>query len=82
MSEMLQNNIIEPSASPWASNVVLVRKAKRQMRFCVDYRQFNLQTYKDSYPHGPSRPFKEWFHLSTEGSGLFHQIPDLRPNPR
>ena len=48
VSKMLQNDIIEPVASPWASNVVLVRKANGQQRFCVDYRQLNLQTYKDS----------------------------------
>ena len=50
VSEMLQNDVIEPATSPWASNLVLVRNAKRQLKFCVDYRQLNLQTYKDSYP--------------------------------
>ena len=50
VSEMLQNDVIEPAASPWASNVVLVHKANGQLRFCVDYRQLNCQTYKDSYP--------------------------------
>ena len=47
---MLQNDIIEPAASPWTSNVVLVGNANWQLRFCLDYRQLNLQTYKDSYP--------------------------------
>ena len=46
---MLQNDIIEPAASRWTSNVVLGRKANGQLRFCVDYRQLKLQTYKDSY---------------------------------
>ena len=27
VTEMLQNDVIEPAVSPWASNVVLVRKA-------------------------------------------------------
>ena len=48
--EMLRNDVIEPAASLWASNVVLARKANGQLRFCVDYRELNLQTYKDSYP--------------------------------
>ena len=50
VTEMLRNDVIEPAVSPWASNVVLVRKANGQLRFCVDYRQLNLHTYKDSYP--------------------------------
>ena len=44
VSEILQNDIIEPAASPWASNVLLVRKANGQLRFFVDYRQLKLQT--------------------------------------
>ena len=47
---MLRNDVIEPAIFPWASNVVLVRKTNGQLRFCVDYRQLNLHTYKDSYP--------------------------------
>ena len=50
VSDMLNHNIIEPAASPWASNVVLVRKSNCQLRFCVDYRSLNSVTYKDSYP--------------------------------
>ena len=38
VSEMLRNDVIEPAASPWTSNVVLVRKANGQLRLCVDYR--------------------------------------------
>lgn len=50
VEEMLANDIIEPTASPWASNIVLIRKKTGDMRFCVDYRRLNDVTRKDSYP--------------------------------
>ena len=47
---MKAHGIIEPAASPWASNVVLVRKKDNSLRFCIDYRQLNSVTVQDSYP--------------------------------
>ncbi|GFX23991.1 retrovirus-related Pol polyprotein from transposon 412 [Trichonephila clavipes] len=50
LREMQENDIIEPSSSPWASPIVLVRKKDGSTRFCVDYRKLNDATKKDSYP--------------------------------
>ena len=42
--------MIEPASSPWASNLVLVRKKDGSYNCCVDYRQLNSVTRKDAYP--------------------------------
>ena len=50
LKEMQDNGVIQPSRSPWASPVVLVRKKDGTHRFCVDYRSLNTVTKTDSFP--------------------------------
>ena len=50
IGEMFDNYIIQPSTSPWASGVVLVKKKDEMKRFCIDYRGLNDVTVKDAYP--------------------------------
>ena len=50
VQQMLDNNIIRPSASPWSSPVVMMRKKDGSWGFCMDYRKLNLVTHQDAYP--------------------------------
>ena len=50
LTEMLSQKVIVPSASPWASPIVLVKKKDGGMRFCVDYRKLNQATKLDEFP--------------------------------
>jgi len=50
VDNMLSQGVIEPACSPYASNIVLVRKKDNTYRCCVDYRQLNSSTRKDAYP--------------------------------
>jgi len=50
VQHMLEHDIIEPAASPWCSNVVMVCKQDGTMRLCVDYRKLNCLTVKDKFP--------------------------------
>ena len=50
LQKMEEQGVIEPSNSPWASPVVLVKKKDGTVRFCIDYRKVNEVTEKDAYP--------------------------------
>ena len=50
LDELLEQGRIEESSSPWSSTVVLARKKDGSYRLCVDYRQLNAVTIKDSQP--------------------------------
>ena len=50
IKEMLQKGVNEPSSSPWALPIILVKKKDGSTHFCVDYRMLNDASVKNSYP--------------------------------
>lgn len=50
LKKWLQAGLIEKSTSPYASQMVVVRKKDGKIRICVDYRELNSKTIKDAFP--------------------------------
>jgi hypothetical protein len=51
VQELLDADIIEPSDSPWSSQVLLVAKKDcNELRFAIDYRKLNEVSRLTSYP--------------------------------
>ena len=46
----LKAGIIRPSKSPYASQVVIVRKKTGEIHLCVDFRKLNVISIRDSFP--------------------------------
>ncbi|KAL5965075.1 Transposon Ty3-I Gag-Pol polyprotein [Taenia solium] len=53
VDEIIKNDVIRPSKSPWASPIAPVKKSDGSLRLCVDYRKLNAVTKKDAFslPH-------------------------------
>ena len=73
-------DMIQPSLSPWASGIVMVKKKNGELRFCCDFRPLNAVTIKDAYPlpridESLSRLGKAKIYTSIDLAWAFWQIP-------
>jgi hypothetical protein len=50
LKDLLDSNIVQPSKSPFASSVTLIRRPNDTYRFCCDFRKLNDVTIKDTFP--------------------------------
>ncbi|VEN50974.1 unnamed protein product [Callosobruchus maculatus] len=80
INDLLSNNIIQESESPFASPIILVKKKDCSYRMCVDFRDLNQHTIKDRYPlplidDQLDRLGKGKVFTSLDMSSGFHQIP-------
>lgn len=73
VQKLLDTGIIQPSKSPFASPVILVKKKDGTWRMCVDYRYLNELTVKHDYPI----PIIDELLDELSGSKFFSKI-DLR----
>jgi hypothetical protein len=62
IKELLEMGHIQPSSSPFASSMVLVKKKDGNLRMCIDYRALNKKTIKNCYP------IPELMNFSEQGS--------------
>lgn len=79
IDKLIDEGIIQPSNSPYASPIVLVRK-NGKLRMCVDYRPVNKMTVRDNFPLPLIEDCLEYFSGKKYFSTLdlkngFHQVP-------
>lgn len=78
--QLLEAGMIEPSTSPYASPVLLVKKKNGDWRMVIDYRRLNAQTKKMNFPLPliddllDTVAGKEWY-SSLDLAWAYFQIP-------
>ena len=79
VEDLIANDIIQPSESPWNAPIVIVAKKNGDIRMCVDYRRLNAITRKAIYPIPATQQFLDCLSGSQYFSTLdlsqgYHQI--------
>ena len=80
LDEWLTHDVIEESSSPWNFGLVAVPKKNGKIRWCIDYRQLNQRSIRDTHPIGSIEDNLVRLGHSTvfsglDASGAFHVVP-------
>jgi len=70
LDELLKKGYIRPSTSPWGALVLFMKKKDGTLRLCIDYRELNKITVKNSY----SLPSIDNLFDQLRGVGTFFKI--------
>ncbi len=86
LKEWQDHDVIEESNSPWNFGLVAVRKKNGKIRWCVDFRQLNKISKRDTFPIGNIEDNLARLSSSTvfsglDASGAFHVVP-LSPDSK
>ena len=80
IDDWLKHDVIEPSSSPYNFPLVCVPKKNGKYRWCIDYRELNKISKRDTYPIGNiednlARLANSKIFSGLDGSGAFHVVP-------
>ena len=80
IDEWLKHDVIEKSNSPYNFGLVCVPKKNGKFRWCIDYRDLNKISKRDTFPIGNiednlARLSNSKIFSGLDGSGAFHVIP-------
>ncbi|XP_041970747.1 uncharacterized protein LOC121727134 [Aricia agestis] len=80
VKELIDNDIVQESKSPYSSPIILVKKKNGDDRMCVDYRELNSNTVRDHYPlpliaDQIDQLTGGQYYTSLDMASGFHQIP-------
>lgn len=86
LDELLAQDFVEPSNSPWSSSVIPLRKKDNSWRWVIDYRELNKVTKKDAYPLPKVNDILDQlkdakYITSLDLKSAYHQIP-LTPDSK
>ena len=79
LDHWLEQDVIEPSTSPWSFALLAVPKKNGKIRWCVDYRRLNEITLKDSFPlpnieDNLARLANSKVFSGIDGTGAYHVV--------